>query len=300
GMGEPYAISAVHGTGTGDMLDQLVASFPKFEEEEEDNSVKIAIVGKPNVGKSSLVNRLVGEERVIVSPIAGTTRDAIDTKFDYNGTPITLIDTAGIRRRGKIIPGVEKYSVLRAIRAIERADLALLMIDATEGITAQDTHIAGFVLEAMKSTVVVVNKWDAVEKDNYTMQEYTRSLRQQLNFMDYVPIIFISALTGQRLDQVLSTALKVHNDRLTKLTTGILNRIIQEAQDTHIAPSRTGRNLRIYYGTQVKNDPPTFIMFCNDPKLSHFTYVRFLENQIRKNYPFSGTPIRIVLKPRKD
>lgn len=299
GMGEPYPISAVHGTGTGDLLDVLVASFPEEVVEEEDESVKIAIVGKPNVGKSSLLNRLVGEERAIVSPIAGTTRDAVDTKIVYEGIEITLIDTAGIRRRGKIEPGVEKYSVLRALRAIERADVALLMIDATSGISAQDAHIAGFILEAQKSTVVLVNKWDAVEKDSETMQAYTRRIREELNFIDYVPILFISARTGQRVDQVLPLALKVQEERLARLTTSQLNRIIQNAQDRHAATSSSGRSLRMYYGTQVRSDPPTFMIYVNDPKLAHFSYIRYIENSIRKEYAFTGTPIRIVLKPRR-
>ncbi|GAP11678.1 ribosome-associated GTPase EngA [Bellilinea caldifistulae] len=299
GIGEPYPISALHGTGTGDLLDDLVAAFPSDTEEEEDDSVKIAIVGKPNVGKSSLLNRLVGEERAIVSPIAGTTRDAVDTKIVFEDIEITLIDTAGIRRRGKIEPGVEKYSVIRSMRAIERADVALLMIDATTGITAQDAHIAGYILEAQKSTVVLVNKWDAVEKDNFTMQNYTSRIRQELNFMDFVPILFISAKTGQRVDQVLPLALRVQEERLARLTTGQLNRILQNAQDAHHATSRTGKSLRIYYGTQVRSDPPTFLIYVNDPKLAHFTYLRYLENAIRKEYPFTGTPIRLVLKPRR-
>jgi len=298
GLGNPYPVSAVHGTGTGDLLDDVVASFPKSEEEEEDDSVHIAIVGKPNVGKSSLLNKLLGEERAIVSPIAGTTRDAVDTYLEYEGIPITLIDTAGIRRRGKVTPGVEKYSVIRSIRAIERADVALLLIDAVEGITAQDTHIAGYILEEMKSVVVVVNKWDAIEKDTYTMLEYTKTIQQGLNFMSYVPILFISAKSGQRVDQVLPMALKVQEERLVRLNTGQVNKVIQAAQDAHAATSKSGHSLRIYYGTQVRSDPPTFILHVNDPKLAHFSYIRYLENQIRKHYPFSGTPIKIVLKPR--
>ncbi len=299
GIGEPYPISALHGTGTGDMLDVLVSAFPAEIEEEADDSVKIALVGKPNVGKSSLLNRLVGEERAIVSPIAGTTRDAVDTKIVYEGLPVTLIDTAGIRRRGKVEPGVEKYSVIRSMRAIERADVSLLMIDAVSGITAQDAHIAGYILEAQKSTVVLVNKWDAVEKDNYTMQNYTTRIRQDLNFIDYVPILFISAKSGQRVDQVLPLALKVQEERLARLTTAQLNRILHNAQDAHHATSRSGKSLRLYYGTQVRSDPPTFMIYVNDPKLAHFSYLRYLENAIRKEYPFTGTPIRLVLKPRR-
>jgi GTP-binding protein len=300
GLGEPYAVSALHGTGTGDLLDVLVAAFPPQQAEAEDESVKIAIVGKPNAGKSSLLNRLVGVERAIVSPIAGTTRDAVDTKISLDGVDVTLIDTAGIRRRGKIDPGVEKYSVLRSFKAIERADVVLLMIDAEQGITSQDAHIAGYVLEEWKSCVVLVNKWDAIEKDTYTMDEYTRVVRQQLNFMDYVPLLFISAKTGQRVEKVLPLALQVQEERLARLTTAKLNAVLQKAQDDHPAPSHAGRQLKIYYATQVRSDPPTFLLFVNDPSLLHFTYVRFLENRLRAEYGFVGTPIRLVAKSRRE
>ena len=299
GMGEPYPVSALHGTGTGDLLDALVACLPSKGEETEDESVKVAIVGKPNVGKSSLLNRLIGEERVIVSPIPGTTRDAIDTSLEYQGIAVTLIDTAGIRRRGRIEPGVEKYSVLRSLRAIERADVVLLMIDAASGITAQDAHIAGFILEAWKSVVILVNKWDTLVKDSQTMEEYTRRVRQELNFLDYAPILFISALTGQRVDQVLPLALRVQEERLVRLQTSQLNEILQQAQDEHPAPSHAGRQLKIYYGTQVRSDPPTFLLYVNDPKLAHFSYIRFLENRLRRAYPYLGTPVRLVLRPRR-
>lgn len=299
GMGEPYPISAVHGTGTGDMLDALVAALPKTASEEPDDSIKIAIVGKPNVGKSSLLNRLVGEERVIVSPIPGTTRDAIDTTLVYDELPVTLIDTAGIRRRGRIEPGVEKFSVLRSLRAIERSDVALLVIDATSGLTAQDTHIAGFILDAWKSAVVVVNKWDAIEKNSYTMEEFTRRVRQELNFMEYVPVLFISAKTGQRVDKVLPLALQVQEERLVRISTSQLNQILQKAQDEHPAPSHAGRQLKLYYGTQVRSDPPTFLIYVNDPKLGHFSFTRYLENQLREVYPFLGTPVRMIMKARR-
>jgi len=299
GLGEPYPISALHGTGTGDMLDVLVATFKKEGEEVEDDSVKIAIVGKPNVGKSSLLNQLLGEERAIVSPIAGTTRDAIDTHLTYGDIPMLLIDTAGIRRRGHITPGVEQYSVLRSLQAIERSDVVLLVLEATTGLTAQDAHIAGFILDEWKSAVVLVNKWDAVEKDTHTMDEFTKTVRQELNFMDYVPILFISAKTGQRVDQVLPMALRVQEERLTRLPTSKINRILQHAQDRHAAPSHAGAELKIYYGTQVRNDPPVFLLHVNDPKLAHFTYLRFLENCIRQEHAFLGTPIRIVLRPRR-
>jgi GTP-binding protein len=300
GLDEPYPISAVHGTGTGDLLDVLIAEFPEKSEEEEDDSAKIAIVGKPNAGKSSLLNRLVGEERAIVSPIAGTTRDAVDTKIEYEGIPVTLIDTAGIRRRGHIDPGVEKYSVVRSMSAIERCDVALLMIDAVDGISAQDAHIAGYIKDAWKSAVVLVNKWDLVQKDNYTMQAFTDKIRNELNFIDYVPILFISAKTGQRVDQVMPMALRVQEERIARVTTGALNRVIQAAQDLHAPTSRTGNPLKMFYGTQVRSDPPTFMIYCNNPKLAHFSYMRFLENQIRKEFPFTGTPIRLVLKPRHE
>jgi GTP-binding protein len=303
GLGEIYPVSAQHGQGTGDMLDALVAALKvspagKGELEEDDDSVKIAIVGKPNAGKSSLLNKILGQERAIVSPIAGTTRDAVDEFITYNGIPVTLIDTAGIRRRGKVEPGVEKYSVLRAMRAIERADVALLVVDATTGITNQDAHIAGFILEAWKSVVVVVNKWDAIEKDSYTMEEYTKHVRAALNFLDYVPILYISALTGQRVDQVLPTALQVQEERLARLTTAEINRVLQRAVVQHPPPAKAGRPLKIFYGTQVRSDPPTFLIFVNDRQLVHFTYRRFLENRFRETYGFLGTPIRLVFKNR--
>jgi GTP-binding protein len=302
GMGEPYPISALHGTGTGDLLDALVAELAVHrpeEQPEEPDTVKIAIVGKPNAGKSSLLNRLLGEERAIVSPIPGTTRDAIDTQMTFGEVPITLIDTAGIRKRGKIMPGVEKYSVLRSLRAIERADVVLLVIDAISGITAQDTHIAGFILDAWKSAIVLVNKWDAVEKNAFTMEDYTQKIRHELNFMDFVPVLFISAKTGQRVERVLPLALQVQEERLVRLSTSQLNQILQKAQDQFSPSSRSGRQFKIYYATQVRSDPPTFLLYVNDPKLAHFSYLRYLENRLRESYPFLGTPIRLVLRPRR-
>jgi GTP-binding protein len=300
GLGEPFAISAIHGTSTGDLLDALVGAFPEQKEDEEDNNIKIAIVGKPNAGKSSLLNRLVGEERVIVSPIAGTTRDAIDMKLEFGGLPVTLIDTAGIRRRGKIEKGVEEYSVIRSFKAIERADVSLLMIDATTGISSQDAHIAGFIKDEWKSCVVLVNKWDAIEKDGTTMDAYTEKILNDLNFVSYVPILYISAKTGQRVDQVMPLALRVQEERLARLTTSKINEIIHKAQDAHPHPTHAGRGLRMYYGTQVRSDPPTFMIYVNEPSLMHFTYLRYLENQIRAEYGFLGTPIRIVLKGRRE
>lgn len=300
GLGEPYPISAIHGTDTGDLLDALINALPEQKPDEQDENIKIAIVGKPNAGKSSLLNKLVGEERVIVSPIAGTTRDAIDMQYEFDGLPITLIDTAGIRRRGKIEKGVEEYSVIRSFKAIERAEVALLMIDATTGITAQDAHIAGFIKDEWKSCVVLVNKWDAVEKDGTTMDAYTEKILNDLNFMSYVPILYISAKTGQRVDQVMPMALRVQEERLARLTTSKINEIIHKAQDAHPHPTHAGRALKMYYGTQVRSDPPTFMIYVNDPTLMHFTYLRYLENQIREEYSFLGTPIRIVTKGRRE
>ena len=300
GLGDPYPISAIHGTDTGDLLDSLVASFPEQKEDEEDNNIKIAVVGKPNAGKSSLLYRLVGADRVIVSPIAGTTRDAIDMQYEFDGLPITLIDTAGIRRRGKVEKGVEEYSVIRSFKAIERSDVALLMIDATTGITAQDAHIAGYIKDEWKSCVVLVNKWDAIEKDGTTMDTYTEKILNDLNFMSYVPILFISAKTGQRVDQVMPMALRVQEERLARLTTSKINEIIHRAQDAHPHPTHAGRALKMFYGTQVRSDPPTFMIYVNEPTLMHFTYLRYLENQIRAEYGFLGTPIRIVTKGRRE
>lgn len=296
GFKEIHIISAIHGSATGDMLDSLVELLPESGEEEEDTSVKIAIVGKPNVGKSSLLNKIIGEDRVIVSDIPGTTRDAIDTRLVYNDMPITIIDTAGIRKRGSIAPGVEKFSVLRAMKSIERSDVALLVVDAYEGIKSQDTHIAGYILDEWKSVVVIINKWDLIEKDTHTMAEFTNYIRYELNFMSYVPILFISALNGKRVDKVLPLALQVQEERMIRLSTSQVNKIVQRAQDKHPSPSKAGKHFKIYYGSQVRNDPPTFLLHVNNPKLSHFTYLRYIENQIREQAPFLGTPIKIILR----
>jgi len=301
GMGDPHPVSALHGTGTGDLLDVLVDNLEtaiQSEKSEQDDSVKIAIIGKPNAGKSSLLNKILGEDRAIVSPIPGTTRDAVDTSLNFESNTVTLIDTAGIRRRGKVSPGVEKYSVIRAIGAIKRADVSLMLIDATSGVTSQDAHIAGYILDEWKSVVVVVNKWDLIEKDTYTMQEFTNKIRSELKFLDYVPLLFISAKTGQRVHKVLPLALQVQEERLIKLPTSQINRVFQQAQDQHPAPTRSGRQFRIYYSTQVRSDPPTFILYVNEPKLSHFSYMRFLENRLREFHPFLGTPIKLLLKKR--
>ncbi len=300
GLGEVFPISSLHGIGTGDLLDAVVAAFPPQEAEPEDESIKIAIVGRPNVGKSSLLNAILGQERAIVSPIPGTTRDALDTRIVWETLPVTLIDTAGIRRRGHIEVGVEKYSVLRALKAIQRADVALLLIDAMDGVTAQDAHIAGFILEEIKSAVVVVNKWDAVPgKTGKTMNEYTAHVRSTLNFMDYVPVLFVSAKLGTRVDSVLPTAARVQEERLIRIPTGELNRIIREAMEKQAPPTKAGKRLNIYYATQPRTDPPTFVFHVNDTELVHFSYERYLENQIRAAYGFFGTPLRLSFRRRK-
>lgn len=298
GLGQPYPISALHGTGTGDLLDRVVAAFPRREEEEEDEVVKLAIVGRPNVGKSSLLNRLLGQERAIVSEAPGTTRDAIDTELEWEGEPLVLIDTAGIRRRGHIERGIEKYGVMRALRAIQRCDVALLLIDATEGVTAQDAHIGGYILEAGKSIVVLVNKWDLVQKTPHTMAEYTEQVRAALRFLSYVPVLFISAKTGQRVDQVIPTALAVRAARHVRVPTSELNQLVQEATARHAPPSKAGKRLRFYYATQPSTDPPTFVFFVNDVRLVHFSYERYLENRIRERYGFLGTPLRLAFRNR--
>ncbi len=299
GIGEPYPVSALHGTGTGDLLDAVVEQLPAMPERDEDEDIlKIAIVGRPNVGKSSLVNKLLGEERAIVSDIPGTTRDAIDTKLKWQGEEVVLIDTAGIRRRGKVERGVEKYSVLRAVRAIQRADVAVVMIDAVEGITAQDTHVVGYVLEEHKGLIIAVNKWDAIEKDTHTMVEYTQTLRSELKFAPYAPFIFISAKTGQRVGQVIETATWVQEQRMRRLPTAYLNQVLQDALQRHNLPSKWGKKLRVFYITQVGVAPPTFVVFVNDTRLVHFSYERFLENYLREHLGFEGTPLNLIFRAR--
>ncbi len=299
GLGEIYPISAIHGTGVGDLLDLVVSRLPApVEEPERDEAaVHIAILGRPNVGKSSLLNRLLGAERAIVSPVPGTTRDALDTEMIWNDQKIILIDTAGIRRRGKIVPGVEKYSVLRTIKATERADVALLLIDATEGITAQDTHIAGIIAEQGVSIVIAVNKWDAVLPEvRRERADVETEVREALKFMAYIPVLFISALTGQRVKHVLPTALEVVEARYQRISTGALNDVLRQALDHHSPSSKKGRKMKLYYATQAAVAPPLFVLFINDPRLVHFSYTRYLENCIRDVYPFPGTPIRLIYR----
>lgn len=301
GLGEPIAISALHGTGTGDLLDAIVEALPHAEEEEvEFEGPAIAIVGRPNVGKSRLVNALLGQERAIVSDVPGTTRDSLDTHLEWNGSPITLIDTAGIRRRGRVETGIEQYSVLRSMRAIDRSDVVLMVVDATEPFTAQDLHIAGYVEEQKKGIVVVVNKWDLIEKDNYTMDEYRAQAAKELVFVPYAPIAFISAKYGQRVHQVLDLALEVVKERKKRVPTAALNKMIREAIANHPPSSKSGKPIKFYYGTQVDIEPPTFVFFCSDPKAIHFSYRRYIENKLRESFSFTGTPIRISFRGRDE
>jgi GTPase len=301
GFEEPILISALHGEGTGDLLDAIVDWFPKAPPEEETSlAVSIAIVGRPNVGKSSLVNTLVGKRRAIVRDEAGTTRDAIDTPIVRDGQTILLIDTAGIRRRGRIQPGVEKFSVLRAVRAIERADVAVVLIDATEGMLAQDAHVAGYVDEAAKGLIVAVNKWDlVVDKHPRSQQEYTAVLRRELKFADWAPVLYLSAKTGQRVDRVVTQALAIQEERCKRISTPLLNDVIRKAVDAHPLSER-GRQLKIYYTAQTGTAPPRFTCFCNDPRMVHFSYVRYLDNTLRGHFGFDGTPIRIEFRSRND
>lgn len=291
-----FAISALHGTGTGDLLDAVVASFPPPVEEVAPERIGVAISGRPNVGKSSLLNAILGQERTIVSPIPGTTRDAIDTALTWRGQEVTLIDTAGLRRRGAIEPGVEKYSVLRALRAINRAHVVLLVVDASEGVAAQDAHIAGYILEESKSVVVVVNKWDLVEKEPGVEAAFRERLRETLKFLPYVPVLFASAVRRRGIAEVMDTALRVREARLRRVSTGELNDLVRDATAAHAPPSKWGKRLRIYYATQPTVDPPTFVFFVNDMRLVHFSYERYLENQIRERYAFEGTPIRLEFR----
>ncbi len=300
GLEEPIVVSALHGEGTGDLLDAIVEWFSKTPPaEEESEAVSIAIIGRPNVGKSSLVNALIGTPRSIVRDEAGTTRDAIDSVVRRDGQSIRLIDTAGIRRRGRVAPGVEKFSVLRAVRAIERADVAVLLLDATEGVLKQDTHVAQYVDEAAKGLILAVNKWDLVEKHGRIQQEYTDQLRQELKFADWAPILFISAKSGQRIWRIVETALEIQSERTKRVPTPRLNELVRRAVQTHPLSER-GRQLKIYYSAQTGSAPPTFTFFTNDPRLVHFSYARYLENVLRAEFSFAGTPLRLHFRGRND
>ena len=302
GLGEVFAISSLHGSGTGDLLDAVVEAIPPaaLVEEPEDESIRIAILGRPNVGKSTLLNKMLGEERVIVSPIAGTTRDSIDEKLRWHGQDFTIIDTAGIRRRGKIEPGIEKYSVLRALKTLRRADVALLLIDGVEGVTSQDAHIAGLLVDENVGLILLVNKWDVVEKDAHTMPVYEAEVRRELAFLAYAPLLFISAETGQRVNRILETVMEVQQARHHRLSTGELNDLMRDIVAHHQPPTKAGTQLKFYYATQVAAAPPTFVFFVNRPEMVHFGYQRYMENRIREHYPFTGTPIRLIFRGRSD
>ncbi|MCE2851329.1 MAG: ribosome biogenesis GTPase Der [Roseiflexaceae bacterium] len=298
-LGHPIPMSAYHGIGTGDVLDAVTDLIPALTEPETDETVRIALVGRPNVGKSSLLNRLVGSERSVVSSVPGTTRDAIDTPITIDGEAAILIDTAGVRRRGRVEPGVEKHSVLRTLRAIERADVAVLLIDAEEGVTAQDTHIAGMILDNLKGVVILVNKWDLIIKDDTTFNTFTRGVRDAFKFISYAPLIFISAKTGQRVDQVLPTAMKVAVERRKRVATSQLNALLRQALYEHPPTSiKVGAHLRIYYATQPQINPPVFLFFANDAQMIHWGYARYLENKLREKFGYMGTPIKIVFRGR--
>ena len=299
GLGDPVAVSAVHGHGTGDLLDECVKYFPpEDEEDEEDDAIKVAVIGKPNVGKSSLVNRILGQERVIVSNVAGTTRDAIDSRFENDTGKYVFIDTAGMRKKSKVDESIERYSVLRATMAIDRADVCLIMIDATEGVTEQDTKVAGMAHEAGKACIIVVNKWDLVEKDGKTMDHMREDIRRDLAYMTYAPVLFISAATGQRVPRLFELINYVHEQSCTRITTGMLNNVLEDAQTRVQPPTDKGRRLKIYYMTQVGVKPPHFVVFCNDMRLFHFSYRRYLENCIRSVFGLEGTPIVLTVRER--
>ncbi len=300
GLGEPIAFSALHGIGTGDMLDEVVKFLPRRDAVEEFDYPSIAIVGRPNVGKSSILNALIGTDRAIVSDMPGTTRDSIDSIVDWAGNKVTLIDTAGIRRRGRVEPGVEKHSVMRTERAIERADVAIVVIDAVEGFTSQDQHIVGAVVEAGKGLIVVVNKWDLVEKDNYTMEAFREDASRAFDFASWAPLIFVSAVTGQRLNQIVELSLHVYGERTKRISTGELNRLMRAAVMKHPPPSRPSKWLKFLYATQVDVAPPRFVFFCNDPLAVHFSYQRYLENEIRDHFTYDGTPIVLHFRGRHE
>ena len=299
GLGDPIAVSAVHGHGTGDLLDECLKYFPEtVEEEEEPDYVKVAVIGKPNIGKSSLINRILGEKRLIVSNVAGTTRDAVDTLFENAAGKFMFIDTAGIRRKSKVDERIEKFSVMRAQLAIERADVCLIMIDARDGVTEQDTKIAGLAHEAGKASIIVVNKWDLIDKETGTMEKMRKDIMRDLSFMSYAPIVFISAMTGQRTDRIFELINFVNDQSHMRITTGMLNNVLADAQARVQPPTDKGRRLKIYYMTQTGICPPNFVIFCNSRELFHFSYQRYLENQIRAVFGLEGTPIRIVIRQK--
>lgn len=300
GFGDPYPVSGSHGLGLGDLLDQVAEVFPKDDvEQREDDVIYFSLIGRPNVGKSSLVNALLGEERVIVSDVAGTTRDAIDTPYTYEGQKYKIIDTAGMRKKGRVYETTEKYSVLRALKAIDRSDVVLIVVNGEEGIREQDKRIAGYAEEAGKGVMFVVNKWDAVEKDNHTMNEFTAKIRDSFMFLDYAPIAFVSAKTKQRVNSLFDTIRLISDNHAKRIQSSVLNEVIEDSVARNPTPTDKGKRLRIYYTTQVAVKPPTFVIFVNEPELMHFSYERFLRNRLREAFGFEGTPIRIITRRRK-
>ncbi len=300
-LGDPNAVSAVHGHGTGDLLEECLQYLPPDDgEDDEDDIIKVAVIGKPNVGKSSLINRILGENRLIVSNTAGTTRDAVDTRFENEQGKYLFIDTAGMRKKARVTERVEKYSVLRATMAIDRCDVCLILIDANEGVTDQDTKVAGLAHEAGKASIVVVNKWDSIEKDDKTMEHMRADIRRDLSYMPYAPIVFISALTGQRVNRLFELINYVNEQTNLRIKTGVLNSLLADATTRVQPPSDKGRRLKIYYMTQISVRPPHFVIFCNDTKLFHFSYQRYIENQIRSTFGMEGTPVRITIRQRSD
>lgn len=301
GLGDPISVSAVHGHGTGDLLDACVESFPKTQgEDEEDDRIRVAVIGKPNVGKSSLINLILGENRCIVSDVAGTTRDAVDSRVDNSHGKYVFIDTAGIRRKSRVDDRIEKFSVMRAQLAIERADVCLIMIDAREGVTEQDTKIAGLAHEAGKASIIIVNKWDLIEKDSKTMDSMRKDVMRDLSFMSYAPILFISAMTGQRTERIFELVNFVNDQSAMRITTGMLNNVLADAMARVQPPSDRGKRLKIFYMTQTGIRPPNFVIFCNSRELFHFSYQRYIENQIRAVFGLEGTPIRMVIRQKGD
>ena len=299
GFGDPFPISGSHGTGLGDLLDQVVSHFPETDTEADDDSIRFSFIGRPNVGKSSLVNAILGEERVIVSDISGTTRDAIDTRFtSADGDEFVMVDTAGIRKRGKVYESTEKYSVMRAMRAIDDSNVVLMVLNAEEGIREQDKHVAGYAHEAGRAIIIVVNKWDTLEKDNHTMSDFENQIRDEFQYLSYAPIIFVSAKTKQRLNKLPELIKQVNENHQKRVQSATLNEVIMDALALNPTPTVNGKRLRVYYATQVAIQPPTFVVFINDPELMHFSYARFLENQIRKSFDFTGTPIHLIKRAR--
>ncbi|MCK8628572.1 ribosome biogenesis GTPase Der [Apilactobacillus kunkeei] len=299
GFGDPYPISGAHGLGLGDLLDEVIKNFDEKTEEENDDNIKFSLIGRPNVGKSSLVNAILGEDRVIVSNVAGTTRDAINTEFEQDGQEFTMVDTAGLRKRGKVYENTERYSVMRAMKAIDNSDVALIVLNAEEGIREQDKRIAGYAHEGGKGVIIIVNKWDTLKKTSKTQQEFEAGIRSQFQYLSYAPILFVSAKTKQRLSQIPDLIKRVYDNHAKRISSSMLNDVLMDAIALTPTPSINGRKLRIYYATQVTSEPPTIVIFVNDEELMHFSYRRYIENQIREHFDFSGTPIKIISRKRK-